>query len=109
MSAEITDKIAQVAGNYYDEILLNTLLEGTTYYKWKNERVTKYLTISIPIIKKHICTDEDGEIYETGFLITFKQIKLLKIGSQIIKTPYIPKRKTTGKAISFKRYSDLDK
>lgn len=66
---------------------------------WKKSKVTRYLKLPIPTIKKHC-----GE-YEEGLLLNIKWVNThIPIGKKTVETPIFKKLKGT---IKFRRYGKL--
>jgi len=87
-----------IVAKFYDSLLMDSFTKPISGIKYKKKKVPTYLTIKVPLIKRHECSDD-------GWLIYLKEIRLFKIGSHFEKVPYYPK--TKGKVITFKRYSPL--
>lgn len=102
---------SEAVGNYYDSMLMSTLLDNHFIGepKYRKERVPIYLKIKVPVIHKHTCSSDYDDYDEepSGWLISFREVKLFKIGSKIEEVPYWPKRKPTGQTVTFKRYTPL--
>jgi hypothetical protein len=112
MKQNMKNQIDEEMNKFYDSVLLDALLAPSPFLgepRYRKERVPVYLKIKVPVIHKHTCYN-DYEEYDDepiGWLISFKEVKLFKIGSKIEEVPYWPKRKTTGETIKFKRYEPL--
>lgn len=116
---DIVKEYSKYAGNalanYYDSLLLNQMqgspLEDSLFGKiigYKNIKVPKYLTIKIPVIEKDYDFDSEyGDGSFRGYLISFREIKLFRIGTKIERMPI--RRKATGKSISWRRYNPTNK
>lgn len=89
---------------YYDELLMK--LYPSTHlreiYGYRTVKQPKYLYVTLPVIEKHLDIDSDFE----GYLLTFRKVKLFRIGTEKVKMPICKKIKKGGK-ISFSRYSEL--
>ncbi len=76
---------------------------------YRKVKVPTYLTIKVPMVEKHYDSDYDYEDDEfRGWLISFKEVKLFKIGHKIEEVPIYKKRKPGSVTIKFKRYSKLN-
>lgn len=110
---EYSKNAGNIMANYYDSILLNQMrtspLEDSLFGKvigYKKVKVPKYLIIKLPIIEKDYNTDSEyGDGSFRGYLISFREVKLFRIGTTIEKQPI--RRKITGKTVKWKRYGDL--
>lgn len=104
---ESVERHAKAAGDYYDRAMLKMFKSGMSLFytgKFRNKRVPRYLRIKIPVIDRHYCY-EDGE---SGWLITTKEIKLFRIGTEVVKVPVMRKFKK-GETMKFRRHSTLKK
>jgi len=70
---------------------------------YKKVKAPRYFKIIIPTISRYY--DEDFCQF-VGYLIRFKEIRLFKIGTEIVEVPVYKKRE--GKAIKFRRYSPIN-
>lgn len=112
LTVTVAKRLGEEMGNLYDQILINTLthanqLDEMVFGKitgYKTVKAPRYLTIKIPDISKQY--DDDSE-YGTGefegFLISFKEIKLFRIGTKTEKQPI--RKKPKGQTVSFSRYN----
>lgn len=104
--AELVDQLRETMSKYYDSVFINSALQSLSGVKYRKTRVPTYLTIKVPSIKRHVCSyDGDAESYG-GWILTFREIKLFKIGSHIEEVPCYKKPKK-GQTIKFKRYAPL--
>jgi hypothetical protein len=92
---------------FYDKKFLDSArsIVSMGEMKYRNQRVSTYLKIKLPVIERHECCDDDGEIIESGLMFKIREIKLFRIGSHIEKVPYWKKRK--GGIISFVKFDPL--
>ncbi len=98
-------RYAKAYANFYDENLLRMLEAGCSLFytgKFRKKRVPRYLRIRIPVIERHYCYEDE----ESGLLITTREIKLFRIGTEVIEVPVRRKFKKVEK-IRFRRYSKL--
>ena len=108
----IVKKLGKEMAAYYDKVLLNSFL-GMSYpplgeiIGYKNIKVPVYFRIYIPVVEKHYDTDfEYGTGEFEGWLLSFREINLFKIGNKIKKQPIY--RKEEKKTVIFKRYKRLN-
>ena len=106
---ETAEKLGEAVANFYDRALMDAITAPSMFFtgKYRNQRVPKYLRIKVPVIERHDCCDEDGGCYQSGWLITTKEIQLFRIGTKVIKVPVMRKFKK-GETIKFKRYGNLN-
>lgn len=111
---EYSKNASNILANYYDKALLDSItgstsLEDSLFGKvigYKKVKVPKYLIIKIPIIEKDYNNDSEyGDGSFRGYLISFREVKLFRIGTTIESKPI--RKKVTGKTIKWKRYSNL--
>jgi len=111
--------VASVMGNtmakFYDEMLMQQLSSTNLLHEhlfgkiigYKKVKKPVYLTIKVPHIEKDYDNDiEYGTGEFRGLLISFREVKLFRIGTKIVEKPIYKKIKT-GQVIKFSRYSEL--
>lgn len=105
MNEELIDNIARTTGKYFDKKIMEALTYsplGETIVGYRKIKEPVFLKIKIPVIAK----DYDIEFGDfRGYLISFKEVNLFKIGSKMVEKPIY--KKTKPKVIKFKRYSPL--
>ena len=108
---DIRDRLEEMMSSYYEKALMNSLFGNAEYLfgkviGYKKVRVPKYLTIKVPVITKEYDNDSEyGDGSFRGFLLSFEERKLFRIGTTIEKQPIY--RKTKGETITFSRYGGL--
>lgn len=107
---EVAERLGEATANYFDRMAMDMLMLPSLLFsgKYRNQRVPKYLRIRIPVIERHYCYNDDGDSGGSGLLLTTREIRLFKIGTEIIKVPVMRNFKK-GETITFKRYSTLNK
>ena len=111
---KVADELGNTLASFYDKQLLDAATSTSIYERWMPKivgyrmvRVPRYLEITIPVIEKHYCSDEYGEErYLEGLLLTFKTIRVCRIGTKVEKQPIYKSDKRKGSPINFKRYGD---
>jgi len=103
---DITEQVGSALSNFYDKMLLdaytNTNLLLGEVVGYRNVKRPKYLEISLPHIEKHYDYDY-GE--DDGYLLTFRRVRLFRIGTETVSEPIYKKRK--GSFIRFPRYNKI--
>ena len=112
--SETYEKTVKELGRVYNQMAMNMLTSwGKTDELFNGEiigyrkvKVPRYFRIKIPVISK--AYDDDSE-YGTGefegWLISFKEISLFRIGTDIEKRPI--RKKLKDQVITWKRYEPL--
>lgn len=111
----VADELGQAMASTYDKLMMESLTGSSMLHEkifgklvgFKKVKVPKYLTIKVPVIEKDYDNDSEygtGEF--RGWLISFKEVNVCKIGTRIEETP-IYKKKKTDQTIKFKRYGKL--
>ena len=112
---DVASVMGKTISKFYDEMLMQQLSSTTLLHEhlfgkiigYKKVKEPVYLTIKIPKIEKDYDNDyEYGTGEFRGLLISFREVKLFRIGTKIIEEP-IYKKVKTGQTIKFARYSDL--
>lgn len=111
--SKLAQERAKAIGDFYDKALLDNLKTHFPFFagaKYRKQRVPIYLKIKIPVLEKHSCgyDYDDYPVSKNGYFLTFRKIKLFKIGSRIEKVEYYPKKKIPGGTSKFRRYSQLE-
>jgi hypothetical protein len=107
------DELGSHLATYYDKMILDqaskSFLLGFSG-KYRNKRVPKYLWITVPVVERHYCNDEDGgyNSLSSGWLVSTRRIRLFKIGTEVIQVPIRKKLPKKGATIKFRRYGELE-
>lgn len=112
---DVANVMGDTVAKFYDEMLMQQLSSTNLLHEhlfgkiigYKKVKEPVYLTIKVPRIEKDYDNDiEYGTGEFRGLLISFREVKLFRIGTKIVEEPIYKKIKT-GKTIKFARYSDL--
>ena len=94
-----------------DSILQQSQLDEFAFGKivgYRDIKVPVYLRIKVPVIVKHYCEDSEyGQSEFMGWLISFREVSLFRIGTKIEKEP-IRKESNIGGTINFVRNKPLN-
>jgi len=101
--ANVTDfynkKFMEVVSYHMDHLFFGKVVG------YKDVRVPRYLMVPVPVIERHYDYSDMGVDFE-GILLSFRWVRLFRIGTKVIKEPVY--RKPKSQLIKFRRYSNLN-